>query len=153
MPTLAALADEPDLLVVVTAGGRPVEAIPGPIPANARLASYLPFEWILPRTDVFVTNGGYGSVNQAMSFGISLVCAGLTEEEADVNMRMGWSEVGIDLKTNTPTPEALREAVRTVLDTDRYRRRALLMSEEFRMTNTPEEIVRDINRFSREVVE
>jgi UDP:flavonoid glycosyltransferase YjiC (YdhE family) len=68
-------------------------------------------------------------------------------------MRMGWSEVGIDLKTNTPTPEALREAVRTVLDTDRYRRRALLMSEEFRMTNTPEEIVRDINRFSREVVE
>jgi hypothetical protein len=34
-PTLAALANEPDLLVVVTTGGRPVEAIPGPIPANA----------------------------------------------------------------------------------------------------------------------
>jgi len=26
---------------------------------NARLASYLPFEWILPKVDVFVTNGGY----------------------------------------------------------------------------------------------
>ena len=37
-PTLAALANEPDLLVVATAGGRPVDAIPGPIPANARLA-------------------------------------------------------------------------------------------------------------------
>src|SRR6266481_5479847 len=45
-PTLAALANEPDLLVVVTAGGRPIEAMPGPIPSNARLASYLPFEWV-----------------------------------------------------------------------------------------------------------
>jgi UDP:flavonoid glycosyltransferase YjiC (YdhE family) len=104
MPTLAALANEPDLLVVVTAGGRPAEDIPGPIPANARLASYLPFEWILPRVDVFVTNGGY-------------------EDKADVNMRVGWSEVGIDLKTNAPTPQALRAAVRAVLDTDRFRRR------------------------------
>jgi UDP:flavonoid glycosyltransferase YjiC (YdhE family) len=88
-PTLAALADQPDLFVVVTAGGRPVEAIPGPIPANARVASYLPFEWILSRTDVFVTNGGYGSVNQAMSFGVPLVCAELTEDKADVNARVG----------------------------------------------------------------
>ena len=35
--------------MVVTAGGRPIGAIPGPIPDNARLASYLPFEWILPK--------------------------------------------------------------------------------------------------------
>jgi UDP:flavonoid glycosyltransferase YjiC (YdhE family) len=84
-PTLAALANEPDLLVVVTAGGRPIEAIPGPTPSNARLASYLPFEWVRPKVDVFVTNGGYGSVNQAMSFGIPLVTAGLTEDKADVN--------------------------------------------------------------------
>jgi UDP:flavonoid glycosyltransferase YjiC (YdhE family) len=53
-PTLQALAKEPDLLVVATAGGRPIDAIPGPIPANARLARYLPFEWMLPKADVFV---------------------------------------------------------------------------------------------------
>ena len=35
--------------------------------------SYLPFDWLLPKVDVLVTNGGYGSVNQAMSFGIPLV--------------------------------------------------------------------------------
>src|SRR5260221_10704244 len=67
-PTLAALADEPDLLVVATAGGRPIDAIPGPIPGNARLASYLPFEWLLPKVDAFVTNGGYANVNHALSF-------------------------------------------------------------------------------------
>ncbi len=115
-PTLAALANEPDLLVVATAGGRPIEAIPGPIPANARLASYLPFEWALAKADVLVTNGGYGSVNQAMSFGVPLVAAGLTEDKADVNVRVAWSGVGINLATNTPTPQALRNAVRAVLD-------------------------------------
>jgi UDP:flavonoid glycosyltransferase YjiC (YdhE family) len=120
------LADQLDLLVIVTAGGRPAATIPGPIPANARIASYLPFEWILPKTDVFVTNGGYGSVNQAMSFGVPLVCAGLTEDKADVNARVGWCKVGINLKTNTPTPKMLREAVRIVLDTGRYRLRASL---------------------------
>jgi hypothetical protein len=33
-PTLAALANEPDMLVVAAAGGHPIDAIPGPIPNN-----------------------------------------------------------------------------------------------------------------------
>jgi UDP:flavonoid glycosyltransferase YjiC (YdhE family) len=147
-PTLAALANQPDLLVVVTAGGRPIDAIPGPIPNNARLASYLPFEWILPKVDVFVTNGGYGSVNQAMSFGIPLVTAGLTEDKADVNARVAWSGVGIDLATNEPTPLVLRDAVRTVLDKPNYRLRASLMAEEFDGIDTRSEILRIVSQVS-----
>jgi hypothetical protein len=83
--------------VIATAGGREVNDIPGSIPDNARFASYLPFEWLLPKVDVLVTNGGYGSVNQAMSFGTPLVTAGLTEDKADVNVRVAWSGVGINL--------------------------------------------------------
>jgi MGT family glycosyltransferase len=143
-PTLAALANEPDLLVVATTGGRPVDAIPGPIPANARLSQYLPFEWILPKSDVFVTNGGYGSVNQALSLGMPLVTAGLTEDKADVNARVAWSGVGIDLATNEPTPQALREAVRTVLDRPAYRMRASSMADEFTAIDTRVEILRII---------
>jgi UDP:flavonoid glycosyltransferase YjiC (YdhE family) len=143
-PTLEALANEPDLLVVVTAGGRPVDAIPGPIPDNARVASYLPFEWILPKTDVFLTNGGYGSVNQAMSFGIPIVAAGLTEDKADVNARIAWSGVGINLATNEPTPRALSEAVRTVLSTPTYRSHATAMAGEFARLDTRKEMLRII---------
>jgi MGT family glycosyltransferase len=145
-PTLAALADESDLLVVATAGGRAVDDIPGPVPANARLAEYLPFEWILPKADVFVTNGGYGSVNQAMSFGIPLVTAGLTEDKADVNARVAWSGVGIDLATNEPTPRALRDAVRTALNNPTYRRHALSMANEFARIDTRTEVLRIIHR-------
>jgi MGT family glycosyltransferase len=145
-PTLAALANEPDLLVIATAGGRPIDAIPGPIPSNARLATYLPFDWILPKADVFVTNGGYGSVNQAMSFGIPLVTAGLTEDKADVNARVAWSGVGINLATNEPTPQALREAIRTVLDKPNYRLRASLMADEFDGIDTRSEVLRIVSQ-------
>jgi UDP:flavonoid glycosyltransferase YjiC (YdhE family) len=130
-PTLEALANEPDILVVATAGGRPVDAIPGPIPENARVAEYLPFEWLLPKVDVLVTNGGYGSVNQALSFGIPIVAAGLTEDKADVNVRIGWSGAGIDLKSNQPTPAAIRSAVRTALETPDCRRHAQRLAAEF----------------------
>jgi MGT family glycosyltransferase len=147
-PTLAALADQSDLLVVATAGGRPVDAIPGPVPANARLAQYLPFEWILPKTDAFVTNGGYGSVNQAMSYGIPLVTAGLTEDKADVNARVRWSGVGIDLATNEPTPQALLHAVRTVLDSPTYRRKASSMADEFKAIDTRAEILQIIGELA-----
>jgi UDP:flavonoid glycosyltransferase YjiC (YdhE family) len=137
------------MLVVATAGGRAVGDIPGPIPDNARLASYLPFEWLLPKVDVLVTNGGYGSVNQAMSFGIPLVTAGLTEDKADVNARVAWSGVGINLATNNPRPQALREAVRAVLDKPDYRSGASAMADEFRTIDTRCEILRIINQVSQ----
>jgi MGT family glycosyltransferase len=140
-PTLTALANEPDVLVVATTGGRPVDAIPVTVPSNARVASFLPFEWLLPRVDVLVTNGGYGSVNQAMSYGIPLVTAGMTEDKADVNARVAWSGVGLNLATNEPTQEALRAAVRTVLDRPAYRMRASQMADEFARIDTRSEIL------------
>ncbi len=140
-PTFAALANEPDVLVVATTGGRPVDAIPCAIPSNARVASFLPFEWLLPRVNALVTNGGYGSVNQAMSFGVPLVTAGMTEDKADVNARVAWSGVGVNLATNEPTQEALHAAVRTVLDRPAYRMRASQMADEFARIDTRSEVL------------
>ena len=140
-PTLAALGDEPDVLVVAITGGRPVKTIPGAAPSNARVASFLPFEWLLPRVDALVTNGGYGGVNQAISFGISLGTAGMTEDKADVNARVAWSGVGLNLATNEPTPEALRAAVRTLLDRPAYRLRASQMAGEFARVDTRSEVL------------
>jgi len=102
---------------------------------------------------VLVTNGGYGSVNQAMSFGIPLVTAGTTEDKADVNARVAWSGVGIDLATNEPAPEALRQAVRDVLDKQDYRSRAKRMADEFGAIDTRSEILRTINELAQDSTE
>jgi UDP:flavonoid glycosyltransferase YjiC (YdhE family) len=140
-PALAALAAEPDLLVVVTAGGRASASIPGPIPDNARVADYLPLDWLFPRLDVLVTNGGYGTVNQAMSYGVPIVAGGLSEDKREANARVAWSGVGIDLQTSNPEPEALRAAVRKVVDEPRYRERAKALAAEFATYDTTSEII------------
>lgn len=71
-----------------------------------------------------------------MSFGIPLVTAGLTADLADVNARVAWSDVGIDLATNEPTLQALHGAIRTVLDNPNVRSRASLMADEFAEIDT-----------------
>ena len=122
-PVLRGLAQEP-VLVVVSTGGRPAAAVPGPLPANARVAEFLPYDRLLPRTDVMVTNGGYGGVQYALANGVPLVVAGDTEDKPEVASRVRWAGVGIDLRCAAPKADAVRRAVRTVLDDPRYRLRA-----------------------------
>jgi MGT family glycosyltransferase len=146
IPTLQALANEPDILVVVTTGGRPVETLAGPLPKNVRVAQYLPFEWVLSKIDAFVTNGGYGSVNQALSFGVPVVTAGTAADRGDVSARVAWSGVGVNLATNAPTAAALRPAVRSVLDDPKFRAQAAHYAEEARGIDTRSEILRILSQ-------
>src|SRR5258705_2831353 len=68
LPTLEALENEPDVIVVVTTGGRPVETLGGPLPGNVRVAQHRAFEWVLPQMQPLVTNGRYCTVHPAMRF-------------------------------------------------------------------------------------
>ena len=130
-PTLAALADRDDILVLATTGGRPVAALRGPIPANTRVSEFLPFRDLLPGVSVLVTNGGYGSVSLALAAGVPIVSAGLTEDKAEVNARIGWSGAGVNLATNTPGVDELRAAVTRVLGEPGFRARAGALQEAF----------------------
>ena len=118
-PTLRALADD-DVLVVVTTGNRPLDTLP-PLPANARAAAYLPYNELLPRTSVFVTNGGYGGVQYALRYGVPIVATGGKEDKPEVGGRVAWSGVGRRIRSEHPTPRALRRDILAVLNQPRYR--------------------------------
>lgn len=122
-PTIDALAEE-DVTVIATTGGRDVSELGRAIPANTIVAEYIPHDMLLPKVDVMVTNGGYGAVQRALSTGVPLVVAGNTEDKPEVAARVAWSGAGVNLKTGTPTPRAVRNAVRTVLDHPSYRENA-----------------------------
>ncbi|UCR90167.1 glycosyltransferase [Mycetocola spongiae] len=128
-PTMAALAAD-DVLVVVSTGGRALSTLPSPLPANVRAAEYLPFDRLLPLTDVYVSNGGYGGVHYALEHGVPLVVAGMTEDKAEVTARVQWSGVGVNLRTNRPTPEAVGAAVRRVLADPGYAARSRALGED-----------------------
>ncbi|MBD2001676.1 MULTISPECIES: glycosyltransferase [Cyanophyceae] len=143
-PTLTGLAKEEDVIVLVSTGGQPIESILTDIPANAYLASFLPYELIMPSVDLLVTNGGYGTVNLALAHGIPIVSAGMTEDKGEVSAHVQWAGVGIDLRTNQATAEDLRAAAREVLDNPVYSERAKELALEFASRNTEMEVLRRI---------
>jgi len=143
-PTLTGLAKEEDVIVLVSMGGQPIESILTEIPANAYLASYLPYELIMPSVDLLVTNGGYGTVNLALAHGIPIVSAGMTEDKGEVSAHVQWAGVGIDLRTSQATAEDLRAAAREVLDNPMYSERAKELALEFASHNTEMEVLRRI---------
>ncbi len=126
-PTIEALQDD-DVLVVVSTGGRPIPV--RDYPANVRIAPYIPYDKLLPRTDVYVTNGGYGGVHYAMEHGVPIVVAGQTEDKVEVSARVDWTGVGINLRSNRPTAAEVRAAVRRVLSEPSFRQHSAAIGRD-----------------------
>ena len=145
-PTLTALAGE-NVRVVATTGGPPTEAIPVPLPANARAVVFLPFDRLLPKVDLMVTNGGYGAVNHALSLGVPLVVAGDSEEKPEIAARVAWAGAGINLETGHPSPEQIQDAVQAVLGDPSYRNAARDLQAEFARSNALHEITAVVEGF------
>ena len=127
-PTLLALAGD-DVLVVVATGGRPLDTLP-PLPANARAATYLPYDELLPRTAVYVTNGGYGGVQYALRYGVPIVATGGKEDKPEVGARVAWSGVGRRIRSERPSPRALRRDILAVLNQSHYRQASQRMAAD-----------------------
>jgi MGT family glycosyltransferase len=127
-PTLRALADD-DVLVVVATGGRSLDSLP-PLPANARAAEFLPYDELLPRTAVYVTNGGYGGVQYALRYGVPIVATGGKEDKPEVGARVAWSGVGRRIRSERPKPAALRRAILDVLKRPEYRQASKRIAAE-----------------------
>jgi len=144
IPAMRALADE-DVLVVASTGGRDVAAVltafGGRLPANARIAEFLPYDELLAHTDVMVSNGGYGGVQRALAHGVPLVVAGSSEDKPEVAARVAWSGAGIDLHTGRASETLIRTAVRTVLDDPSYRLRAERLRDETALLADPVDVV------------
>ncbi|MFI9414613.1 nucleotide disphospho-sugar-binding domain-containing protein [Nocardia gamkensis] len=118
-PSLSALSQRPDLLVVACTGGSrsPI----GALPANVYAADFIPYDRLLPRVDVMITNGGYGGVNEALRYGVPLIVAGDTADKPETAARVAYVGAGIDLRTARPRPAAITAAVDRVLGSDSFR--------------------------------
>ncbi|PNP81341.1 hypothetical protein FNYG_05373 [Fusarium nygamai] len=130
IPAIEALSDDPDLLLVVASPH--VEEITSRIgePPNVRFIRWIPYHLFLPQLCLLVTNGGYGSITQALSHKVPLICAGQTEDKKDTAARVSWARAGIDLKTDNPSTEQVRTAARTILDDPGFVERAGHLGDE-----------------------
>ena len=126
-PTLEALADL-DVLVIATLGR---DAQLTDVPANARVAEFIPFAELLPHTSVLVSSGGFGGVQQALWHGVPMVLAGLSEDKAEVTARTAWAGAAINLATQRPAVADIRRAVESVLSTPGFKERAVQLGAQY----------------------
>ena len=143
-PTVNAFANR-EVQVVIATGGQPVSALP-PLPSNAFAAEYLPYDRLLERTSVIVTNGGFGTVMQGLAQGVPLVIGSGVGDQVESAARAEWSGAGINLGAQVPSESAIATAVDEVLADGSYRRAAQRLAGEIAASTGAAGLVADVER-------
>lgn len=124
-------------LVIVTTGGSKTRELRDRFPyTNVVIEDYIPFEHVLPYTNVFITNGGYGGVMLGIKHGVPMVVGGVHEGKLEITARVGYFNLGIDLKTETPDSNQIKAAVEMVTRDPKYRHNVLKLAAEFSKYDT-----------------
>lgn len=115
VPTLEALAGSGHV-VVATTGGVDTTVLRQRFAApDVIIEDFIDYEELFPCVDVFVSNGGFGSVLAAFRHGVPVVAAGTREGKNDINARIAYNRLGIDLRSEHPKAARIAAAVRRVL--------------------------------------
>ncbi|MGH3765052.1 MAG: glycosyltransferase [Pseudonocardiaceae bacterium] len=147
VPTISGLVD--DDLMVIAAGVRDADLLgPASLSPNVRVERFIPFAPLLPFVDVYVTNGGFGGVQYALSNGVPIVVAGTTEDKLEIGNRVAYAGAGINLRTSTPTPREVADAVQTILRDSRYRAAAEAIQADLSRHDAPQEAATLLERLA-----
>jgi UDP:flavonoid glycosyltransferase YjiC (YdhE family) len=131
VPTLEAFKDS-DILVIVTTGGSKTKELRRRYPQNNFIIEdFIPFNEVMPYADVYLTNGGYGGVLLSIQNRLPMVVAGIHEGKNEINARIGYFRLGINLKTEKPLPRQIRNAVFTVFTDPVFTENVKKLGDEF----------------------
>jgi UDP:flavonoid glycosyltransferase YjiC (YdhE family) len=113
----------------------------GPQPDHVRLEPYVVQPLLLAHCDAFVTHGGFNSVKEALRAGVPMVVVPISADQPYSAERCAGLGVGRAVGPGDRTPEAIRDAVRRVLDEPSYRASARAFQAEMAALPGPEQLV------------
>ena len=108
IPALEGLKDKNYLLLVATGNINTDELRNKYNLPNIIIEDFIDFDFIMDYADLYITNGGYGGVILSLSKGVPILTAGITEGKNDINARIRYYKLGIDLKTERPASDKIR---------------------------------------------
>jgi UDP:flavonoid glycosyltransferase YjiC (YdhE family) len=134
VPALTALAATEHLVVACT-GRRHTDALRARFPHdNVVVEDWVDFDTLLPRANLFVCNGGYGSIMQALMNDVPILSAGKLEAKNDINARLAYRGFGLDLKTERPRPGQIAAGIQRVLGDPSFRQNVTRVSKILKAT-------------------
>ncbi|KAI4594332.1 hypothetical protein KJ359_008355 [Pestalotiopsis sp. 9143b] len=150
IPTIKAFASRDDIIVIAILGVKDA-SLPADLelPANVRTVDFLPYDAALEYADVFVSNGGYGGMMHGVINAVPMVVAGITEDKVEVTARAEYAGFAVNLKTQTPEPEAISAAADKIFADKRYKTRAIRLMQENQDLDSLSIIEREIMKYAR----
>lgn len=135
VPTLEAFKNS-DTLVIATTGGSQTQELRRRYPQkNIIIEDFIPFTDVMPYADVYITNGGYGGVMLGIENTLPMVVAGVHEGKNEINARVGYFKLGVNLKTEKPAPAQIKAAVEEVFNNKLYKENVERLAKEFNQYN------------------
>jgi len=146
---LAALRDEPvNLIVTVGRDNDPAQF--GPQPPNVHIERFIPQSALLPHCDLVVHHGGFSTVTGALNAGLPMVVIPISADQPYNAACCTALGVGVVIEPDSVSPEAIRAAVREVMDTPSYRQKAEHVRDEMAALPGPEHGVTLLERLAVE---
>jgi MGT family glycosyltransferase len=148
---LDGLAGAPvDVVVTVGPSGDP-EAL-RPFDDNVRIERFIPQSSLLPRATVFVSHAGSGATLGALRAGIPMLAIPQGADQFLNAERVVETGVGLRLMPDEVEPGAVRDAVQTLLDDDRYPDAVRVHQASMESMPTPDEVARMLAADIKELV-
>ncbi len=117
---VSGLSQEPINLVVAIGHDQDPARFGSPTD-NVRIERYVDQPLLLEQCDAFVTHGGFNSVKEAAILGVPMVVVPITADQPYSAARCAALGIGSVIGPDSRTPDAIRAAVRAVLDDAAYR--------------------------------
>jgi UDP:flavonoid glycosyltransferase YjiC (YdhE family) len=99
------------------------------VPPNARLVDWLSYARTMPLCDAVVTHAGHGTLVRALSCGVPVVACPVAGDMNENAARVSWAGAGVALPRRFITPRGMRLALRRLLDSPGYSRRAAALRD------------------------
>lgn len=112
-------------------GGRALSDGALGVPPHILFAGDVPQLALLPRMSAVVSHGGHNTVCESLAHGLPLIVTPIRDDQPLVAQQVADAGAGIRLRFGRLRAEALREAVRAVLDDPAYRTAAGRIRDSF----------------------
>lgn len=148
---LQAFADLEDVLVILSVGKQTDINKLGSIPKNFIVKNFVPQLDVLDHVDAFVTHSGLNSVHESLLAGVPMVAIPQQFEQVMNAIQVVQVGAGIGLQLQAPygdvTPEALRNAVQTLLSDSQYTQNAVSIGDKLREAGGAQKAVEVLTNF------
>lgn len=131
VPALEAFHQSDCLVIVTTGGSQTAELRARYANDNVIIEDFIPFDDVMPFADVYLSNGGYGGVLLSVQNELPMVVAGVHEGKNEINARVGYFKLGVNLRIEKPSVLQLRSSVEEVLNNPVYAANVKRLNKEF----------------------